>query len=79
MDGRELVYTTPDQTLQAVAVNANPFSLGEPKLIFKMSSGVIFTTHSEDHQRVLAGMPMGPSGPQAPLTVVLDWQAGLKK
>lgn len=78
MDGRELVYTTPDQTLQAVAVNANPFSLGEPKLIFKIPSGVIFTRLSGDHQRVLAAMSMGQSGP-APLVVVLNWQAGLKK
>jgi hypothetical protein len=79
MDGRELVYTTPDQTLQAVTVNANPFSLGEPKSIFKIPSGVIFTRFSGDHQRVLAAMSMGLSGPQAPLTVVLNWQAGLKK
>jgi len=79
MDGRELVYTTPDQTLQAVAVNTNPFSLGEPKSIFKIPSGAIFTTLSGDHQRVLAAMSIGLSGPQAPLTVVLNWQAGLKK
>jgi hypothetical protein len=79
MDGRELVYTTPDQTLQAVAVNSNPLSFGEPKPIFKIPSGVVFTSLSGDHQRVLAAMSMGLSGPQAPLTVVLNWQAGLKK
>jgi tRNA A-37 threonylcarbamoyl transferase component Bud32/dipeptidyl aminopeptidase/acylaminoacyl peptidase len=76
-DGKELYYHAPDQTLMAVEVSNNQvFSFGEPKPLYKWpkAPGAI----AGDGKRFLVALPVAQSAPQQ-FTVVLNWQAGLKK
>jgi hypothetical protein len=73
-----LYYATLDWKVMAVEVTSNPvFQAGTPKLLFQApvqpSRGVGDFTVDGQHFLFLA--PMG----QAPFTVILNWQAGLKK
>jgi eukaryotic-like serine/threonine-protein kinase len=77
VDGKELYYTTLDWKVMAVEVTSKPvFQAGTAKLLFQApvqpSRGVGDFTVDGRHFLFLA--PMG----QAPFTVVLNWQAGLK-
>ncbi len=77
-EGRELFYVSPDRTLMAVAVSSNqvlPF--GEPKALFKRLEAITGDV-AGDGKRILAALPAAQSTP-APFTVVLNWQAALKK
>jgi hypothetical protein len=56
------------------------FQAGIPKALFKGPPGVIFWDVSSDGKRFLMAAPAGAnSSAPAPFTVVLNWQAGLKK
>jgi hypothetical protein len=87
-DGTELFYVAADQVLMAVPVKlgrppAEPFQPGSPKPLFALptySSGLAGRDYavSNDGQRFLVPSVEG-SGEAPPLTVVLNWQAALKK
>jgi hypothetical protein len=81
-DGRELYYLAPDGKLMTVEVATNPvFRVGVPKSLFQTP---VFTTDfsswdlTADGKRFLFLAPAAQSA-QAPFTVVLNWQAALKK
>ncbi len=82
-DGRELYYLSLDQKLMAVAVGPGP-SFGAPTELFqvRVADGVSLPrTHyvpSRDGQRFLINTPTGDAA-VVPITVVLNWTAGLKK
>ncbi len=80
-DGKELFYLSPDGTAMAVDVSTNGvFQAGIPKALFKVPPGVLFWDVSPDGKRFLMAAPSGGSAAvQTPFTVVLNWQAGLKK
>ncbi len=77
-DGKELYYATLDWKVMAVEVTSKQvFQAGTPKLLFQAPvqparSPGDFTV---DGQHYLFLAPLG----QAPFTVILNWQAGLKK
>ena len=78
VDGKELYYVTLDWQVMAVEVTSKPvFQAGTPKLLFQApvqpSRGPGDFTVDGQHFLFLA--PIG----QAPFTVILNWQAGLKK
>ncbi len=78
VDGKELYYATLDWQVMAVKVTSKPvFQAGTPKLLFQApvqpSRGPGDFTVDGQHFVFLA-----PTG-QAPFTVILNWQAGLKK
>jgi len=87
-DGTELFYVAADQMLMAVPLKlgrppAEPFQAGSPKPLFAVQ--LVQGTNvgrdyavSNDGQRFLVPSAEG-SGEAPPLTVVLNWQAGLKK
>src|SRR5215813_2673974 len=83
-DGKELYYQTPEGALMAVDVNAGKvFENGAPHKLFEFRSGNGLLTVapyavSADGQRFLLNMLVDESG-GAPLTVVLNWTATLKK
>ena len=84
-DGKELFYLALDQRLMSVAVKAGPsFEAGIPQPLFQTSitSAVqphqFFYTPSPDGQKFLLTVPTGDAAP-APITVVLNWRAGLRK
>ncbi|HEY2919512.1 MAG TPA: hypothetical protein VGK77_11020, partial [Candidatus Binatia bacterium] len=84
-DGKELFYLGTDRKLMAVDVkeDGNTFTAGNPRILFEMR--VIFAVGgapaydtTRDGQRFLAVTPLEETSP-SPLTVVLNWTAGLKK
>jgi len=85
-DGKEIFYIAEDRTLMAVPVKLggpDSFQVGQAKPLFRLSMVSNFIVPrsyavSNDGQRFLTPeIPGGASAP--PLTVVLNWQAGLKK
>ena len=82
-DGREIYYLSEDRKLMAVAVGAGP-SFAVPKMLFqtRVPEGVTSRrTHyvpSRDGQRFLVNTQSSDALPN-PITVVLNWQADLKK
>jgi len=82
-DGREIYYLSEDRKLMAVSVGAGP-SFDVPKLLFqtRVPPGVTANRQhyvpSRDGQRFLVNTQSGDPAP-TPITVVLNWTAGLKK
>jgi len=82
-DGRGLYYLSLDQRLMAVGVGPGP-SFGAPTQLFpvRVAGGVSSNrTHyvpSRDGKRFLINTPTGDAV-IVPITVVLNWTAGLKK
>jgi serine/threonine protein kinase len=82
-DGREIYYLSEDRKLMAVSVGTAP-AFGVPKVLFqtRVPEGVTSRhTHyvpSSDGQRFLINTQTGDVSPN-PITVVLNWQAELKK
>ena len=80
-DGKELFYLSSDGTAMAVDVSiTGVFQAGVPKALFKVPAGVAWWDISPDGQRFLMAVPAAttPSTPPK-FTVVLNWQAALKK
>ncbi len=78
-DGKELFYISPGGMAMAVDVNTKGvFQAGIPKPLFKVTSGLFYWDVSADGKRFLMPAPSAPNA-RAPFTVVLNWQAGLKK
>ena len=76
-DGKELFYDTPDGMVVSVAVNStSPLRPGIPKNLFNMKAGQWDV--SADGSRFLVGLPLAEQA-QLPFTVVLNWQAELKR
>jgi Tol biopolymer transport system component/predicted Ser/Thr protein kinase len=82
-DGREIYYLSEDRKLMAVTVGAGPsFEVPKPLFQTRVPAGVPANrTHyvpSRDGRRFLVNTQTGDPAPN-PITVVLNWQAGLKK
>jgi eukaryotic-like serine/threonine-protein kinase len=87
-DGKELFYISADSKMMAVEVSTSPtFKAGVPKALFAapiFGGGAFGVVHRYDvtanGQRFLinAFSPGGAPSSSPPITVVLNWQAGLK-
>ena len=86
-DGTELFYLRADRTLMAVPIThspADPFKPGLPALLFKVPSVLVtgITSRSyavgKDGKRFLVANGES-AGNAVPLTVLLNWRAGVKK
>ncbi len=81
-DGKEIIFMGPNNAVMSVEVNGSGtgFQIGSPKLLFTAAAnnGGDWTT---DHKRLLLTTPLAADKPatQTPITVVLNWQADLKK
>jgi eukaryotic-like serine/threonine-protein kinase len=80
-DGKELFYLSAvGATAMALDVDTKGvFQAGIPKPLFKVPPGVLFWDASADGKRFLMAAPDASTSAQPPFTVVLNWQAGLKK
>ena len=82
-DGKELFYLSSDGQAMAVDVSTSGiFQAGVPKALFKVPRGLAFWDVTADGKRFLMPAPSitnPATQPQAPFTVVLNWQAELKK
>jgi Tol biopolymer transport system component len=77
-DGKGLAYVSADGKLMAVEVAASTFiQSSTPEPLFQIPRGVSVGDRAADG-RVLLAVPIEQSV-QTPFTVVLNWQAGLKK
>jgi Tol biopolymer transport system component len=81
-DGKELFYRTLDGKVMAVEVKGgNTLQTGAPQLLFQTAGGVnpVQGEYSvtADGKRFLLQDPVGQG--VAPITVVLNWTAGLKR
>ena len=81
-DGREIYYLSEDRKLMAVSVDAGPL-FGVPKALFQTRAygvNALRTNYvpSRDGKRFLINTQSGDPAP-TPITVVLNWQAGIKK
>jgi Tol biopolymer transport system component len=89
-DGKELFYYAPDGKLMAVEVKSGPrggsqeasFEAGTPRVLFEFRSGTVQPNRpyavTADGQRFLLNTIVDESG-GAPLTVVVNWQAELRR
>jgi Tol biopolymer transport system component len=86
-DGKELFYYAPDGKLMAVEAKSGAssevgFEAGAPRALFEFRSGGILTdapyTVTADGQRFLLNTVVDESG-AAPLAVVLNWTAEVKR
>jgi Tol biopolymer transport system component len=86
-DGEELFYLVPatGRMMSAEVKTAPQFEVGMPKLLFTAPVGLNHNMEAGNHyavsadgQRFLLTLPVQQSGP-APITVVLNWTAGLNK
>jgi eukaryotic-like serine/threonine-protein kinase len=82
-DGKELCYLAPNGNLMAVEISTAPtFRAGVPKVLFHMPPGSTVSSSwdvTADGKRFLFPATQAQSAQQSPFTVVLNWQAGLKK
>jgi Tol biopolymer transport system component len=81
LDGKELYYLTLDGKVMVVPVVTDPvFQPGAPKLLFQapVQAGRALGDYTVDGKRFLFPAPVEQTA-QAPFTVVLNWQAGLRK
>lgn len=82
-DGKELFFQAPDRKLMAVAVKGGAsFEAGAPVALFEFHpGGTVITPYysvASDGQRFLLSTIV-ETEPNAPLTVVLNWTAELKR
>ncbi len=78
-DGRELFYLGRDGSVMAVEVTARPaFQAGAPTPLFQPPRGNAAWDVTADGKRFLFAVPAAQSA-APPFTVVLNWQAVLKK
>ena len=82
-DGRELYFVAGDGRMMAVDVEKAPtFRLGVPKPLFQTRLNMLGVPSrrygvSADGQRFLMNVPVGADA-VAPITVIMNWAAGLK-
>jgi serine/threonine protein kinase len=78
-DGRELYYISAVGKVTAVEIATSPtFQAGIPQPLFQLPANVHGGDVSPDGKRFLVGIPLSENMP-TPFTVVLNWQAALKK
>src|SRR5262249_36553094 len=85
-DGKELFYVTTDGKMMAVSVNpmAPEFDAGVPHALFDARTPEISAPYpwyyavTKDGQRFLVNT-VNPTSSDVPLTVLLNWDAAIKK
>jgi Tol biopolymer transport system component len=77
-DGKQLFYMAPDRaTIMSAEITTKPAFESLPgKVLFQLPAGV--TTGAGGGNRLLVAVPVTQSGPQQ-FTVVMNWQAGLRR
>lgn len=85
-DGKELFYVSADGSLMAVPIQLGAsVEAGVPKPLFDFPTPLAFGVHqfyyqpTADGQRFLVNIPASQEGSSAPVKMVVNWQAGLKR
>lgn len=78
-DGKELYYRSQDLKMMAAPIKiGSAFEVGSPQALFQLPAGASVFEPSRDGKRFLVSVVPGNEG-TTPITVVTNWQAGLKK
>ncbi len=80
-DGKEIIFTSPNSTLMAVDVNGSgaAFQMGAPQKLFTLPANT-GRDMTADGKRFLLTVSAGQDqNAQTPITVVLNWEADLRK
>ena len=80
-DGKEIIFSGPNGSPMAVDVNGTgaAFQAGVPKQLFATPATIGTWDVTTDGKRFLMGVPPGGQTTDEPITVILNWQASLKK
>jgi Tol biopolymer transport system component/predicted Ser/Thr protein kinase len=83
-DGTEIFYLTPDNTLMAAAVNGkgSSFQVGVVKRLFPthiVGPRNEYDVSADGQKFLINSVPQQNGAAAAPITVVVNWTAGLKK
>ncbi len=80
-DGKEIIFSGPTGSPMAVDVNGTgaAFQAGVPKQLFATPAAIGTWEVTADGKRFLMGMPSGGQTTDEPITVILNWQASLRK
>jgi serine/threonine protein kinase len=81
-DGKELFYFAGAGNLMAVDLTLAPaVHIGNPRMLFQFPAGPnVFDVTGDGQKFLKLALPgVGANSPAAAITVVLNWQAGLKK
>src|SRR5579863_3331488 len=80
-DGKELIFRAPNGSPMAVDVTTTgaAFQAGVPKQLFALPPNVGDWDVTADGKRFLAAVPPVQQATVTPITVVLNWEAGLKR
>jgi Tol biopolymer transport system component len=78
-DGRELYFISADRKMMAVAVSGggNKFEVGVPKALFEVRAADQFDVSRDG--RFLLKVPRDAAAANVPITVVVNWEAGVKR
>jgi len=77
-DGKELFYAASDGKMMSVDISAKPYLRRTAEGSVQLPAGFIGGDVTADGSRFLIGVPVAQSA-SVPFTVVLNWQATLKK
>ncbi len=80
-DGKEIIFSGPNGSPMGVDVNGTgaAFQAGVPKQLFATPATIGTWDVTADGKRFLMGVPPGGQNTDEPITVILNWQASLKK
>jgi dipeptidyl aminopeptidase/acylaminoacyl peptidase len=79
-DGKEVFYRLNDGKLMPVEIKGGAkFEAGVPKLLFDTRVLSVSFDVTADGQRFIVNTPVDQAQFRSPITVVLNWQAALKK
>jgi hypothetical protein len=81
-DAERMARFQREAKVLAMAVDVNTsgvFQAGVPKALFKVPAGELFWDVSSDGKRFIMAAPSANASAPPKFTVVLNWQAGLKK
>jgi len=80
-DGKEVIFRALNGPPMAVDISTSgaAFQPGVPKQLFALPSNVGDWDMTADGKRFLVAMPLNQQSANTPITVVLNWQAELKK
>jgi Tol biopolymer transport system component/predicted Ser/Thr protein kinase len=78
-DGRELYFIGADRKMMAVAVSGsgNKFEAGVPKALFEVRAADQFDVSKDG--RFLLKVPRDAAAANVPITVVVNWEAGVRR
>ena len=78
-DGKELVHASEDGKVIGVPITLSAtVGIGTPQVLFDLPEGANLLDMSDDGQRFLVGVPAGAGARANALTVIMNWQAGVK-